>query len=187
MAAPPLSKGMWAGLCSLDGGIGEIDKGIEDRKTRGGTQELGGPSVCHETFRRGSFLLSFVPFPLSLITLDPNTNSGRNDDDGSCNNNGEEDGSTFCNNNNDNASSSATTTTTVTAAAAATKTTTTAAAVATAAVATTTTTTPVIFSAHRFHPESGNSARFCRNGTRIRRNDQNPVEWHQNSSQGTYK
>ena len=42
---------------------------------------------------------------------------------------------------------------------------------------------PLYFSVpHRFCLESGNSARFRRNGTGIRRNDRTPAEWHWNDT-----
>jgi len=81
--APPLSKGMWAGLYST-GGIREIGEGRGMEK-QGGTQELGGPSSASRNEPRPSVVVRFsnpsFHFP-PLITLDPNTSSSRNDDDG---------------------------------------------------------------------------------------------------------
>jgi hypothetical protein len=89
--APPLSKGMWAGLYST-GGIGG------NRRRNGGWKNKGGPrnweahTVRHEmNHNLPSWFVSPILRSISppLITLDPNTSSCNNNH-GSCNNNGEE-------------------------------------------------------------------------------------------------
>jgi len=63
--APPLSKQMWVGLYSTVG-FGEIGEGMGNGKTRG-DPGIGRPMQCvtkrTTTFRRGSFLPSFLLFP----------------------------------------------------------------------------------------------------------------------------